>query len=55
MTMKIRKTIKRLRRFVKAAEALGKELGLPDFRALHARREIRALRHRRRRLAGGEI
>jgi hypothetical protein len=52
--MKIRTKIKRLRKTVTLTEAAAKKLGLPDFVASHARREIRALRHRRRRLAGGE-
>ncbi|MCX6972152.1 MAG: hypothetical protein NTV93_18650 [Verrucomicrobia bacterium] len=53
--MKIRKEIKRQRRIVQYAERAAKILGVPGFEAHHARRKIRALRHRRRRLARGEI
>jgi len=47
--MKLRVKLKHIRRGVKAAEAAAKRLGLPDFTAFHGRREIRKLRHFRRR------
>ena len=53
--MKLRVKLKRIRRGVKAVEAAARNLGLPDFVAFHGRRQIRALRHtrRRKRKAGG--
>ena len=46
---------KREQEAVKAVEAAARNLGLPDFVAFHGRRQIRALRHTRRRTrkAGG--
>ncbi len=48
--MKIRIEIKRLRRQVNHAEKAAKTLGVRGYTAFHARRKIRALRHKRRAL-----